>query len=160
MQSQSTPRKVDVEHARHTAQTAHADDRVQYLVVGDESSLAELQAGLSLLPLCARGRVFVEVPTDAEVGTIEVPLRMTVTWLTRANRSGRPGTAEPCARGAALTRAVKAWSAEMLCDGPGATHAELSGDYRGVSEIYDHLVHVVGMSPVAITVPAAFKLNA
>jgi len=147
------------EHADHTSGTAHHDDRVQYLVVGDETSLAELQSELALLPLCARGRVFVEVPEPADVFALDVPLRMTVTWLTRSTRAGRPGTATGCAPGEAIERAVGAWSAEMLCDGPGGTHAVLTGRYQGVSAVYDHLVDRIGMSSDAIAAPAAFGLR-
>ena len=55
------------DHATHTASTAHIDDRVQSLVVGDETSLTELEAELALLPLCARGRVFVEVGDASQI---------------------------------------------------------------------------------------------
>jgi len=150
---------IQPEHAGHTGETAHHDDRVQYLAVGDETSLAQLQSELALLPLCARGRVFIEVAAPEDVFVLSVPMRMTVTWLTRSTRAGRPGTAERCAPGEALTRAVTAWSAEMLCDGPGSTHAILTGDYRGVADIYDHLVEHVGMSVDAIAAPAAFRLR-
>ena len=57
--TRSTPRR-----------TAHHDDRVQYLVVGDESSLAELESELALLPLCARGRVFIEVERPEDVSVL------------------------------------------------------------------------------------------
>lgn len=150
---------IQPEHAGHTGDTAHHDDRVQYLAVGDESSLAQLQSELALLPLCARGRVFVEVPTPGDVFVLEVPMRMTVTWLPRSTRAGRPGMAERCAPGEALVRAVTAWSAEMLCDGPGSTHAILTGDYRGVADIYDHLTREVGMADASIAAPAAFHLS-
>jgi NADPH-dependent ferric siderophore reductase len=148
------------EHADHTSGTAHHDDRVQYVVVGDETSLAELQSELALLPLCARGRVFVEVPEPDGVFALDVPLRMTVTWLPRSTRAGRPGTAAQCAPGEAVRRAVAAWTAEMLCDGPGSTHAVLTGRYHGVAEIYDHLTDGIGMAPDAIAAPHAFRLRA
>lgn len=146
-------------HAQHTSSTAHYDDQVQYLVVGDESSLAQVQSTLALLPLCARGRVFLEVAEPQDVFEITVPMRMTVTWLPRSIRAGRPGTATACMPGEAVTRAVNAWSAEMLCDGPGNTHAVLTGNYRGVVEIYDTLVGAAAMSPDAVEVPEAFKLH-
>jgi NADPH-dependent ferric siderophore reductase len=150
---------IQPEHASHTGDTAHHDDRVQFLVVGDETSLAQVQSELAVLPLCARGRVFIEVPTPEDIFVLEVPLRMTVTWLPRSTRAGRPGTATSCAPGEAVTRAVTAWSAEMLCDGPGSTSAILTGDYRGVVEVYDHLVDTVGMAAESITAPAAFRLQ-
>ncbi|KQV05956.1 SIP domain-containing protein [Leifsonia sp. Root112D2] len=147
------------DHAAHTGQTAHHDDRVQYLVVGDESSLSELEAELAMLPLCARGRVFIETDGVSDVALLAAPMRMTITWLPRAARSGRPGTASACAPGEAVGRAVRAWTAEMLCDGPGATRALLTGDYRTVSAVYDHLIDTVGMAPDAVATPAAFGLR-
>ncbi|HEV7813151.1 MAG TPA: SIP domain-containing protein [Leifsonia sp.] len=139
------------DHASHTATTAHHDDRVQFLVVADESSLLELEAELALLPLCARGRVFVEVEHPEDVVPLSTPMRMTVTWLSRARRSGRPGTGDRCAPGEAATRAVRAWTAEMLCEGPGETRAIVLGGFALVSEVQEHLVAEVGMAPTAVT---------
>jgi NADPH-dependent ferric siderophore reductase len=143
------------DHASHTASTAHVDDRVQFLVVADETSLTELEAELALLPLCARGRVFVEVGDDSEIVALATPLRMTVTWLERSRRSGRPGTGERCARGEAGARAVRAWCDEMLCDGPGETRAIVTGGYALATEVREHLIHTVGMSPAAVAATAA-----
>ena len=142
------------DHASHTASTAHVDDRVQFLVVADETSLTELEAELALLPLCARGRVFVEVGDASEVVALATPLRMTVTWLERSRRSGRPGTGERCARGEAGARAVRAWCDEMLCDGPGETRAIVTGGYALATEVREHLIHTVGMSPAAVAATA------
>ena len=139
------------DHAKHTATTAHHDDRVQFLVVGDESSLAQLEAELALLPLCARGRVFVEVESPDDVSVLATPLRMTVTWLPRARRSGRPGTGRSrCAKGVAATRAVRAWTTEMLCDGAGETRAIVTGGFALVSEVQEHLRDEVGMPADAV----------
>ncbi|MGO4536845.1 SIP domain-containing protein [Leifsonia sp. 2MCAF36] len=142
------------DHASHTASTAHVDDRVQFLVVGDETSLTELEAELALLPLCARGRVFVEVADPSQVAPLATPLRMTVTWLARSERSGRPGTRERCSPGEAGTRAVRAWCDEMLCDGPGETRAIVTGGHTLATEVRDHLIHTVGMAPTALAAPA------
>lgn len=147
------------DHARHTGATPHRDDRVQFVVTADETSLAEVQSELSLLPLCAKGRVFVEVPEPKDIFALQVPMRMTVTWLPRSVRAGRPGTGEPCAPGQALRRAVRAWSAEMLCDGPGETQAILTGGYQGVSDVYDVLTIRAGMPAEHITSPSGFGLN-
>jgi len=141
------------DHATHTASTAHADDRVQFLVVGDETSLVELSAELALLPLCARGRVFVEVEDASQIVPLGTPLRVTLTWLPRSDRSGRPGTGERCARGEAAARAVRAWCDEMLCDGPGETRAVVTGGFALATEVRDHLVGTVGMSPAAVSTP-------
>ncbi|TDQ03104.1 MULTISPECIES: SIP domain-containing protein [unclassified Leifsonia] len=142
------------DHATHTASTAHHDDRVQFLVVGDETSLTELEAELALLPLCARGRVFVEVGEPSEVVPLATPMRMTVTWLIRSHRSGRPGTGELCARGEAGARAVRAWCDEMLCDGPGETRAIVTGGFALATEVRDHLIHTVGMHAEAVAAPS------
>ncbi len=145
------------DHAAHTASTAHNDDRVQFLVVGDDTSLTELEAELALLPLCARGRVFVEVGESSEIAALAAPIRMTVTWLVRSERSGRPGTAEPCGRGEAATRAVQAWTAEMLCDGPGRTRAIVTGSWALTTEVGEHLVEVVGMDPDAVSLTSGSR---
>lgn len=142
------------DHTHHTATTAHHDDRVQFLVVADESSLSELEAELALLPLCARGRVFVEVESPEDAVVLATPLRMTVTWLARSRRTGRPGSSERCARGEAASRAVRAWTAEMLCDGPGETRAIVLGGFSLVSDVQEHLVAEVGMQPAAVSAPS------
>ncbi|MFF1571946.1 SIP domain-containing protein [Leifsonia sp. NPDC058292] len=143
------------DHAHHTATTAHHDDRVQFLVVADESSLTQLEAELALLPLCARGRVFVEVEHPEDAVALAIPMRMTVTWLARSRRTGRPGSGARCARGEAATRAVRAWSAEMLCDGPGETRAIVLGGFSLVAEVQEHLVSEVGMLPSSVSVPTS-----
>jgi NADPH-dependent ferric siderophore reductase len=142
------------EHATHTEATAHHDDRVQYLVVGDESSLGQLEVELSALPLCARGRVFVEVDSRDGLPALAAPMRMTVTWLSRVTPAGRAGSSTAPTHGEMLLRAVRAWTAEMLCDGPGATHAILTGDYASVSAVFDHLVSDIRMSPESIATSA------
>lgn len=138
------------DHATHTGTTAHHDDRVQFLVVGDETSLTEVEAELALLPLCARGRVFVEVASADQIVALAAPMRMTVSWLVRAERSGRPGTAERCARGEAALRAVRAWAAEMLCDGPGQTKGIVTGSWSLTTEVREHLTTTVGMDEAAV----------
>ncbi len=147
------------DHAAHTEATAHHDDRVQFVVTGDETSLAELQSELALLPLCATGRVFVEVPEPGDVFPLQVPMRMTVTWLPRSVRGGRPGTGQRCAPGQALRRAVRAWSAEMLCDGPGDTRAVITGDFRSVSQVHEVLTEQAGLPEEHITEPERFGLR-
>jgi NADPH-dependent ferric siderophore reductase len=147
------------EHSAHTGATAHRDDRVQFVVTADETSLAELQTELALLPLCAKGRVFVEVPEPKDVFALQVPMRMTVTWLPRSVRGGRPGTSERCAPGQALRRAVRAWAAEMLCDGPGDTKAILTGDFRGVSDVYEVLTAEARMPQAHVAVPERYGLR-
>src|SRR5690606_39077656 len=100
---------------RAERQSAH------HLVTADENSLVELEVFLATLPLCASGRIFIEVPEAADIGVIDAPARMTVTWLARSTRSGAPGSGRLCASGAALSRATCAWADEMLCDGENPT---------------------------------------
>jgi NADPH-dependent ferric siderophore reductase len=147
------------EHSAHTGATAHRGDRVQFVVTADETSLAELQSELALLPLCATGRVFVEIPEPKDAFQLQVPMRMTVAWLPRSVRGGRPGTGERCAPGQALRRAVRAWSAEMLCDGPGDTQAILTGGFRAVSRVYELLAGEVGMPDEHIAAPERYALR-
>lgn len=130
-----------------------------YLLTADETSLAELEAALQAVPYCARGRVFIEVESGADIGSIEVPTRMTVTWLTRQTRSGAPGTGTACAAGEALGRAVNAWSDEMLYATSDTPHIWLAGHYRGVAAVHEHLVSDLGVDPGSITAPVAYGLS-
>jgi NADPH-dependent ferric siderophore reductase len=146
------------EHTNHTASTKHTGATVTYLLTGDSINLAELEAAIVALPLCARGRVFVETDAAHEICTLTVPPRMTVTWLPRATPSGPCGTGSCCAPGEALHRAVSAWACEMLCDGADGTHVWLTGGYRGVFAITEHLVETYGVARESITTPAVFGL--
>lgn len=76
-----------------------AADRL--LLAGDESSLETIRLILATLPATARGQVFVEVATDADVETLDAPGRFAVCWLVRD-------------RGQSLARSLDAWLAEML----------------------------------------------
>lgn len=71
------------------------------LVAGTERDLPLIEALLTTLPAKARGRVFVEVGSVAEVRMLPAPGRVCVTWLVRD-------------RGQSLRRSVDAWLAEML----------------------------------------------
>ncbi|MEN2737980.1 SIP domain-containing protein [Microbacterium sp. X-17] len=133
--------------------------RAQYLVTADESSLAELEATLAGLPLCATGRVFVEVPDASWIAPIEAPGRMTVTWLDRSRRSGAPGTGRACTAGAALTRAVTAWADEMMCADDDATQVVLLGGFLGTADILDHLTERVGAARETIHTPPRFGIG-
>nr|WP_242497851.1 SIP domain-containing protein [Microbacterium protaetiae] len=132
---------------------------VQHLIAADESSLAELQALLATLPICATGRVFIEVPDASWIGPIDVPGRMTVTWLDRSRHTGRVGTGQCCGRGDALSRAVIAWADEMLCAETDRTRIHLMGGYLGTAEIVDHLVEHHGRAPQTIHTPERFGLG-
>lgn len=134
--------------------------RVQHLVTADESSLSELEAFLVTLPLCSTGRIFVEVPDASFITSLDVPQRMTLTWLDRSRRSGEPGTGRSCTSGAALTRAVTAWADEMICDEDDATRVTLLGGFLGTADILEHLTDRRGVSPAAITAPQRYGLLA
>lgn len=130
-----------------------------YVLTADEGSLAELSAALQTVPYCARGRVFVEVPSEADVQALDVPTRMTVTWLPRSSRTGAPGTGEPCGRGLALRRAVCAWADEMLYQTPDVPHVWLGGDYRGVADVREHLIENLGVPHEQIATPEHYRLG-
>lgn len=142
---------------RATRRSTHA----QHLIVADELSLPELEAALAVLPLCATGRVFIEVPDAESISVVVAPPRMTVTWLPRATRSGAPGTSRRCAAGAAAARAAIAWADEMLCDGAeDHTSVTLLGNFLGTADIAEHLTENLGLAPARITTPARFGLFA
>lgn len=145
----------------HSAAACRASKhvRVQHLVTADEHSLAELEALLATLPLCSTGRVFIEVPDAAWIGSVSAPPRMVVTWLDRSSRSGAPGSGRACAPGEALSRAVAAWADEMLCtDAAHATRVHLLGGFLGTADIVDHLTSRCGMTTATIHTPERFGL--
>lgn len=132
------------ENAVHNADACRASKhaRAQHLVTADETSMADLELLLATLPLCSTGRIFVEVPDDSHIAPIRVPARMTLTWLARSERTGAPGSGRGCAPGEALSRAVTAWTDEMLCDPADGCHTSVTllGGYLGTADIVDHLV--------------------
>ena len=132
--------------------------RVQHLITADESSLTELEAMLTTLPICSTGRVFIEIPDASWLAEIAAPSRMVVTWLDRSQRSGAPGTGRGCGSGEALTRAVTAWADEMLCAEDDQTRIHLLGGYLGTADIVDHLV-ALGIRADAIHTPAQYGLT-
>lgn len=91
-------------------------DALRVLFAADATSIPVLREMLSVLPICARGQVFVEVESAADVVPLASPGRVTVTWLARDRRSGVPGTGTACAPGQALERAVRAWLGEMYVE--------------------------------------------
>lgn len=140
------------------AERRAARRRAHHLVTADESSLLELETFLSTLPLCASGRIFIEVPEVADISRIDAPGRMTVTWLARGERSGAPGTGRACAPGEALARATCAWADEMLCDDEFETHITLLGGFLGTADIIDHLTTDLDVEPTRIHAPERFGL--
>lgn len=149
---------AEVRSAR--ARRRAARQRSLHLVTADEHSLAELEAALATLPLCATGRVFIEVPDAASIGVVQAPARMTVTWLVRAARTGAPGTGRSCVPGQALARAACAWADEMLCDGQSVAGVTLLGGYLGTADIVEHLTEELQVPTSAIHAPEQFGLLA
>jgi len=149
---------LDVRSTR--AERRAARRRAHHLVTADEHSLAELEVFLATLPLCASGRIFIEVPEAGDISVIDAPGRMTVTWLARAARTGAPGTGRSCAPGEALSRATCAWADEMLCDddAEAETHVTLLGGYLGTADIVDHLTTKLGIEAASIHAPERFGL--
>ena len=147
--------------ARHGVRACRAakHSRVQHLITADEHALTDLELLLATLPICATGRVFVEVPDESWIGELAVPARMTLTWLDRSRRTGAPGTSRSCAPGEALARAVTAWSDEMLCDADQGTHVHLLGGFLGTADIVDHLVEAHGFDAAAIHTPVRYGLS-
>ncbi len=76
-----------------------AADRL--LLAGDETSVETMRMILATLPKSARGQVFVEVASVADIQQLDAPGRFAVCWLVRD-------------RGQSLRRSVDAWLAEML----------------------------------------------
>lgn len=140
------------------AERRAARRRSHHLVTADESSLTELELFLATLPLCASGRIFIEVPDASDVGVISAPGRMTVTWLVRSQRTGAPGSGRSCAPGQALARATCAWADEMLCDPDVETNVTLLGGYLGTADIVEHLTGALGVAPAHIRAPERFGL--
>lgn len=147
---------VDTRSTR--AERRAARRSAHHLVTADEHSLVELEAFLATLPLCASGRIFIEVAETADIGVIDAPGRMTVTWLARDRRSGAPGTGRACAPGQALARATCAWADEMLYDDEVETHVTLLGGYLGTADIVEHLTTELGIDPSTVHAPERFRL--
>lgn len=138
------------------ARRASRRPQVQHLITADENSLADLELALAALPMCAVGRVFIEVPQPSDVGVVMAPPRMTVTWLPRARRC-----AAPRATGEALTRAATAWADEMLCDDSGAglrTEVTLLGGWLSTADIAEHLTEAHAVPASAIHAPSRYGL--
>lgn len=150
--------EIAVHNASACRASKHA--RAEHLVTADEHSLADLEMLLATLPICSTGRVFVEVPDDADIADVRVPARMTITWLVRSRRSGAPGSGRACAPGVALARAVSAWADEMLCDDECGTTVTLLGGYLGTVDIVEHLTDVLGIAPAHISTPERFGIHA
>ena len=76
-------------------------DTDRLLLAGDEGAIDTIALLLATLPANARGQVFLEVQSDAEVGTVSAPGRFAICWLVRD-------------RGQSLRTSIDAWLSEML----------------------------------------------
>jgi NADPH-dependent ferric siderophore reductase len=76
-----------------------ATDRL--LLAGDETAIDTIALILATLPDNARGQVFLEVQSEAQVGALSAPGRFAICWLVRD-------------RGQSLRVSVDAWLSEML----------------------------------------------
>lgn len=149
---------VQTTSGRRAARRASRRPQAQHLITADEHSLMELELKLATLPMCAVGRIFIEVPDAADIGVISAPSRMTVTWLPRVRRHGEL----PHPAGSLLTRAALAWAGEMLCDGAEEglrTEATLLGGYLSTADIVEHLTTACGVEPTAIHAPTRYGLS-
>lgn len=141
-----TPAGTTARSRRRARQQAPA-----HMITADETSLLEAQLYLATLPVCASGRVFVEVASADQVGTLDAPSRMTVTWLVRERRGCTR------AKGEQVSRAALAWLSEMADDTAGRPHAVLLGGYLGTAEIADQLVSRFGYDRAEIVASESFK---
>ncbi|UCR90520.1 SIP domain-containing protein [Mycetocola spongiae] len=161
-------------HAHSTLRSARAAHsasdhahRLAHLISGGLSDLPEIEALLATLPICATGRVFIEVDTPEQVSQLGAPSRMVVSWLVRSERSGAPGSGLPCAPGQALGRAVIGWAGEMLCSPevePAEAHEPraqvwLAGHFSAVADSYDYLTDTLGMDPAHIHTPRKYGIG-
>jgi NADPH-dependent ferric siderophore reductase len=85
----------------------HPGNAAKILLAGDETAVPAICAILESLPKKAKGQVFLEVPTEADILPVATPGGVTVCWLARDVRPDM-------ARGAILNRAVRAWVSEMM----------------------------------------------
>ena len=76
-------------------------DTDRLLLAGDETAIDTIALILATLPAGARGQVFLEVQSDADVGVVSAPGRFAICWLVRD-------------RGQSLRTSVDAWLSEML----------------------------------------------
>ncbi|NQX26949.1 SIP domain-containing protein [Microbacteriaceae bacterium VKM Ac-2854] len=121
----------------------------QYLIAGDESVVPMIQALLDALPASARGQVFVEVEDARGLPPLSAPARFTVTWLSRATRSGAPGTGALCGHGVALDRAVRAWVGEMSVLGEDTPWSDDRHDFCAWIGGHGALVHELSLDVTA-----------
>lgn len=141
-----------------TGRRAARHPKVAFLIAADENSLLDLEMLIATLPLCATGRIFVEVADASQTFTLSAPPRMTVSWLDRSRRSGEAGSSRACTQGLALTRAVTAWADEMMCDEGDDTRVHLLAGFLATADINEHLVDDLGVARERIATPAVYGL--
>ncbi|GAA4665645.1 siderophore-interacting protein [Frondihabitans cladoniiphilus] len=101
------------------------------LLAGDETAVPAISAILEQLPGDARGCVFLEVPSDADVLPIGAPDGVDVHWLPRASHALAGGAAH----GEPLIQAVRDWTSRFVT----ATHHGAPTDADSLAEVdIDH----------------------
>lgn len=132
--------------------------KAAFLIAADENSLLDLEMLIATLPLCATGRIFIEVADASDIFVLAAPPRMTVTWLDRSRRSGAMGSGRACPQGQALTRAVTAWANEMMCHEADETSVHLLAGYIATADIAEHLVDELSVARSRVRTPAVYGL--
>ncbi|WP_430592432.1 siderophore-interacting protein [Humidisolicoccus flavus] len=85
----------------------HPGAATTVLVAGDETAAPAICGILETMRADAVGAVFLEVPEEADILSVNAPANVAVTWLPRA----RSASAK---HGALLDQAVKSWAADWL----------------------------------------------
>lgn len=137
---------------------AARNPKAAFLIAADENSLLDLEMLVATLPMCATGRIFIEVAEASQMFELVAPPRMTVTWLDRSRRSGAAGTGRACPQGQALTRAVTAWAEEMMCVEGDLTRVHLLAGFIATADISEHLTENIGVLRERVSMPAAYGL--
>ncbi|MCU1405228.1 MAG: siderophore-interacting protein [Glaciihabitans sp.] len=126
------------------------------LLAGDETAVPAICSILEAMPRKARGQVFIEIPTKADILPVVAPGGVTVCWLARDERPG-------LAHGEVLDRAVRAWVSEMV-PAPTAEGHRDSDRLADVDIDHDILWEVPGEAapgeePQGVAEPATSKLS-
>jgi NADPH-dependent ferric siderophore reductase len=94
------------------------------MVAGDSRDLPAIRRILERLPSDSYGQVFIEIVSDVQVTSLEVPPAVSITWLRRDSfGAGYAGGTFGSARGETIERAVLAWTSEWLEPGCQCGHA-------------------------------------
>ncbi len=92
----------------------HQRSRERVFIAGALEDLPAIESLLSMSGPDAYGQVYIEIGDESDVRPVSAPGRVTVTWLPRANRSGRVRPTLLSRRGEALAEAIDGWVAEWM----------------------------------------------